>query len=126
MDLFGLVDLVTISGRKYALVPVDDYTSYTQTIFMKRKNETMKIMPKLMKLIQKEKSMSIVKIKFGHGREFVNYVIRMYCEINGIQHQLLVVETSQQNGVTERKNRTLKETSKTMIIEAGLPKKVLG
>lgn len=70
-----------------------------------------------MKLIQNEKSLSIVKIRPYHGREFVNFLIKQYCENNGILHQLSVVRMSQQNVVVEKRNRTLKEVGRTMTVE---------
>lgn len=123
VDLFGPVDLVSINGRKYTVVVVDEYTRYPWIVFMKIKNEIKKKLPKLMKLVQNEKRLSILKIISDHGREFVNHVIKKYCENNGIMHQLSSAITPQHNRVTERKNRTVKEASKTMIIEVGLPKK---
>lgn len=42
MDLFSPVDMVSLSGKKYTLVVVDDYVRYTWAIFVKMKNETEK------------------------------------------------------------------------------------
>lgn len=109
MDLFGPIDPVSVSGRKYTLVVVDDYSRYTWTIFMTKKNETEKELINLLKLLQNQQSQSIVKIRSDRGTEFVNQVIQKYCEEHGILHQLSAARTPQQNGVAERRNRTLKK-----------------
>ena len=44
-----------------------------------------------------------------------------YCDDNGINHEMSCPRTPQQNGVVERKNRTLQEMARTMISEYGLP-----
>lgn len=46
-----------------------------------------------------------------------------YCKENGIQRQLTVRRSPQQNGVTERKNRTIAEMARSMMNGKGLPKK---
>ncbi|CAH9089121.1 unnamed protein product, partial [Cuscuta epithymum] len=123
LDLFGPVEPTSLSGRRYTLVVVDDYSRYTWTIFLKKKNETEKKLPELMRLIQNEKSLSIQKIRSDRGTEFINYIIIQYCEENGIHHQTSAARTPQQNGVAERRNRTLKEAGRTVLEAAGLPKR---
>lgn len=46
-----------------------------------------------------------------------------YCEKHGIKRQYAASRTPQQNGVVERKNRTVKEMDRTMLNEANLPDK---
>lgn len=74
-----------------------------------------------MKMLQNEKCSNIIKIQLDHGREFIKQVITSSCD--GIQHQLSVIGTPQQNGVVERRNKTLKEVNRTMITKVGLPKR---
>ncbi|GAB2292076.1 hypothetical protein Dimus_038187 [Dionaea muscipula] len=123
MDLFGPVDPVSISGKKYTLVVVDDYSRYTWTVLLNKKKETLKKLPELMRRTQNEKNLSIVKIRSDRGTEFLNEVIANFCKDGGILHQVSAARTPQQNGVVERRNRTLKEAARTMIAKAGLPKR---
>ncbi|GJY72954.1 retrovirus-related pol polyprotein from transposon TNT 1-94 [Tanacetum coccineum] len=51
-----------------------------------------------------------------NGTEFVNQTLKTYYEDVGISHQTLVAHTPQQNGVVERRNRTLVEVARTMLI----------
>ncbi|GKF88159.1 retrovirus-related pol polyprotein from transposon TNT 1-94, partial [Tanacetum coccineum] len=51
-----------------------------------------------------------------NGTEFVNHVLTEYYESVGIFHQKSVSRTPQQNGVVERRNRTLVEAARTMLI----------
>ena len=45
-----------------------------------------------------------------------------YCNEHGISHNFSAPRTPQQNGVVERKNRTLEEMARTMLIASGLPR----
>ncbi|GAB2299389.1 hypothetical protein Dimus_038558 [Dionaea muscipula] len=76
-----------------------------------------------MRRTQNEKNLSIVKIRSDRGTEFLNEVIATFCKDGGILHQVSAARTPQQNGVAERRNRTLKEAARTMIAEIGLPKR---
>ncbi|GJU50338.1 retrovirus-related pol polyprotein from transposon TNT 1-94 [Tanacetum coccineum] len=56
-----------------------------------------------------------------NGTEFVNQVMSEYYEGVGIFHQKSVPRTPQQNGVVERRNRTLVEAARTMMIFSKAP-----
>nr|GFA26106.1 hypothetical protein [Tanacetum cinerariifolium] len=88
MDLCGPMRVESVNGKKYILVIVDDYSRFTW-------------------------------VKFLHnGTEFVNKMLRDYDEEVGISHETSVARSPQQNGVVERRNRTLIEAARTMLIYA--------
>ncbi|GJU20266.1 retrovirus-related pol polyprotein from transposon TNT 1-94 [Tanacetum coccineum] len=51
-----------------------------------------------------------------NGTEFVNQTLREYYEKVGISHETSVARSPQQNGVVERRNRTLIEAARTILI----------
>nr|GFC85812.1 hypothetical protein [Tanacetum cinerariifolium] len=53
-----------------------------------------------------------------NGTEFVNQTLRDYYEEVGISHETSVARSPQQNGVVERRNRTLIEAARTTLIYA--------
>ena len=59
------------------------------------------------KIVQNEKGYSISSIRSDHGREFENLGFNAFCGENGISHNFSTPRTPQQNGVVERRNRTL-------------------
>nr|XP_009764648.1 PREDICTED: uncharacterized protein LOC104216328 [Nicotiana sylvestris] len=61
-------------------------------------------------------------IRSDHGIEFDNAKFDEFCNENGITHNLSAPRTPQQNGVVERKNRTLEEIARTMLIDSGIAK----
>ena len=68
--------------------------------------------------------MRIVSIRSDHGGEFQNEKFEKYCFENGIHHNFSAPRTPQQNGVVERKNRSLEEGARTLLNETNLPKYV--
>ncbi|GKA61165.1 integrase, catalytic region, zinc finger, CCHC-type containing protein [Tanacetum coccineum] len=66
-------------------------------------------------------AMPVRRIRTDNGTEFVNQTLREYYEKVGISHETSVARSLQQNGVVERRNRTLIEAARTMLIFANAP-----
>ncbi|GJX84179.1 putative ribonuclease H-like domain-containing protein [Tanacetum coccineum] len=60
-------------------------------------------------------------IRSDNGTEFKNSIMNQFCEMKGIKREFSVARTPQQNGVAERKNRTLIEAARTMLVDSKLP-----
>ena len=71
-------------------------------------------------LVEKQSGHQIQRLRTDNGGEYVNNNFTSYCTTQGIQMQHTVPYTPQQNGVAERKNRTLKEMANCMIQSKGL------
>ena len=107
LDLFSLTRTTPLNGKKYGLIIVDDYTKWTWVMFLAHKDESFKVFSIFCKRIQNEKGMCINSIRSVHGEEFENESFQLFCEENGILHNFSAPRTPQQNGVVERKNRSL-------------------
>src|SRR5438105_4124056 len=67
---------------------------------------------------------TIVKIRSDNGTEFKNSHIDDYCDEHGIEHELSSTYTPEQNGVVERKNKTLITLARSMPDEYGTPERL--
>nr|GEY86025.1 integrase, catalytic region, zinc finger, CCHC-type, peptidase aspartic, catalytic [Tanacetum cinerariifolium] len=76
---------------------------------------------KFLKMIQVRLKVPFRHIQTDNGTEFVNQTLREYYELVGISHETSVARSPQQNGVVERRNRTLIEAACTMLIYAQAP-----
>ncbi|GJV95943.1 retrovirus-related pol polyprotein from transposon TNT 1-94 [Tanacetum coccineum] len=72
-------------------------------------------------MIQVRLKVPVQRIRTDNGTEFVNQTLREYYEKVGISHETSVARSPQQNGVIERRNRTLIEAARTMLIYAKAP-----
>ncbi|GJZ76998.1 putative ribonuclease H-like domain-containing protein [Tanacetum coccineum] len=116
MDLYGPMRVQTINGKKYILVIVDDYSRFTWVKFLRSKDETLEVVIKFLKQIQISLNKTVRYICSDNGTEFVNQVLTEYYKRVNIFNQKSVPMTPQQNGVVERRNRTLVEAARTMLI----------
>ncbi|GKA57688.1 retrovirus-related pol polyprotein from transposon TNT 1-94 [Tanacetum coccineum] len=121
MDLCGPMRVQTINGKKYILVIVDDFSRFTWVKFLRSKDETPEVVIKFLKQIQVGLNKTVRYIRTDNGTEFVNKDLTEYYERVGIFHQKTVPRTPQQNGVVERRNRTLVEAARTMLIFSKAP-----
>ncbi|CAM8903741.1 unnamed protein product [Rhodiola kirilowii] len=122
MDLCGPVNVVSRGGNRYILVIVDDYSRYTWTIFLCSKSQTFCEFEAWLKLMENKLDRRLTSIRTDNGTEFRNVQFLSLCRVKGIDHNFSAPWTPQQNGVVERKNRTLEDMSRTMLIASGVPK----
>lgn len=66
------------------------------------------------------KKTQIGNTRSDRGGEFINKLFKEFCDQKGVRHQLLALETPQQNGVIERKNRSLVEVGRTLQNDKGI------
>ncbi|GJT87855.1 retrovirus-related pol polyprotein from transposon TNT 1-94 [Tanacetum coccineum] len=89
--------------------------------FLKTKDEAPAAIIKCIKNIQVRLKATVQNVRTDNGTEFVNQTLREWYENVGISHQTSVARTPQQNGVVERRNRTLVEAARTMLIFSKAP-----
>ncbi|GJS82805.1 retrovirus-related pol polyprotein from transposon TNT 1-94 [Tanacetum coccineum] len=116
MDLCSPMRVASINGKRYILVIVDEYSRFTWVIFLKTKDEASAAIIKCIKNIQVYLKATVWIVRTDNGTEFVNQTLCEWYENVGISHQTSVARTPQQNGVVERRNRTLVEAARTMLI----------
>nr|GEW42221.1 retrovirus-related Pol polyprotein from transposon TNT 1-94 [Tanacetum cinerariifolium] len=119
MDLCGPMRIASINGKRYVLVIVDDYSRCTWVHFLRSKDEAPKLIIKFLKRITVLLQSPVIIIRTDNGTEFKNQVLKEYFDTVGISHQMSFVQTPQQNGVVERRNRTLVEAARTIQISSG-------
>ncbi|GJV82549.1 retrovirus-related pol polyprotein from transposon TNT 1-94 [Tanacetum coccineum] len=93
VDLCGPMRVASINGKKYILIIVDNYSRFTW----------------------------VKNIRTDNGTEFINQTLHSYYESVGISYETLVARSPQQNDFVERRNRTLVEAARIMLIYAKAP-----
>ncbi|KAK1684010.1 hypothetical protein QYE76_044858 [Lolium multiflorum] len=73
------------------------------------------------KKAQRTYESEIKAIRTDNGTEFKNYTMQEFVDDEGIKHEFSAPYTPQQNGVVERKNRTIIEMARTMLSEFNSP-----
>nr|GEV56920.1 retrovirus-related Pol polyprotein from transposon TNT 1-94 [Tanacetum cinerariifolium] len=118
MDLYGPMRVESVNGNKYILVIIDDYSRFTWVKCLRSKDEAPNIIIKFLKMIQVQLKVPIRRIRTDNGTEFVNQTLRDYYKQVDISHETSVSRSPQQNGIVERRNHTLIEVARTMLLYA--------
>ncbi|KAJ9544944.1 hypothetical protein OSB04_024651 [Centaurea solstitialis] len=121
MDLCGPMRVQSINGRKYVLVIVDDFSRYTWVNFLRSKDGASDIIISFIRNVQVRLQLPVQVIRTDNGTEFKNRKLDSFLDSVGITHTFSAARTPQQNGVVERKNRTLVEAARTMLTFSKLP-----
>ncbi|GJW75740.1 retrovirus-related pol polyprotein from transposon TNT 1-94 [Tanacetum coccineum] len=121
MDLCGPMRVASINGKRYILVIVDDYSRYTWVHFLRTKDETPEVIKNFLKNIYVRLQAPVIIVRTDNGTEFKNHALKEYFDSVGITHETSAAKTPQQNGVVERRNRTLVEAARTMLIFSHAP-----
>nr|GEY46936.1 putative ribonuclease H-like domain-containing protein [Tanacetum cinerariifolium] len=80
------------------------------------KDETLAILKKFITEIENLVDKKVKVIRSDNETEFKNSVLNDFCVMKGIKREFSVARTPQQNGVTEKRNRTLIEAARTMVL----------
>ncbi|GJU62290.1 putative ribonuclease H-like domain-containing protein [Tanacetum coccineum] len=108
--------------HKTSLV-TDDYSRFSWVFFLAKKDETSRILKDFITGIENQLNHKVKIIRCDNGTEFKNYEMNQFCGIKGIKREFSNARTPQQNGVAERKNRTLIEAARTMVLVTKLHNK---
>nr|GEZ68331.1 hypothetical protein [Tanacetum cinerariifolium] len=121
MDFCGPMRVESFNGKKYVLVIVDDYLRYTWTHFLRCKDETPEVLIDFLKVVQRGLHAQVRTVQTDKGSKFLNKTLHAYFAQEEIKHQTSTAQIPKQNGVVERRNRTLVEAARTMLNAAKVP-----
>ncbi|GKC15903.1 putative ribonuclease H-like domain-containing protein [Tanacetum coccineum] len=121
MDLFGPTFVKILKKKMYCLVVTNDYSRFTMVFFLATKDKTSGILKSFITGIEILVDHKVKVIRCDNGTEFKNREINQFCEMKGILRQFSVARTPQQNRVAERRNRTLIEAARTMLVDSKFP-----
>ncbi|GKE04451.1 putative ribonuclease H-like domain-containing protein [Tanacetum coccineum] len=85
------------------------------------KDETSEILKNFIKEIENLVDKKVKITRSDNGTEFKNKVMDDFCREKGIKREYIVARTPHQNGVVERRNRTLIEAARIMLVDFKLP-----
>nr|GEV45398.1 zinc finger, CCHC-type [Tanacetum cinerariifolium] len=113
MDLFRPTFVKSLNKKSYYLVVTDDYIRFSWVFFLATKDATSPILKTFITGIENQLSLKVKIIISDNGTEFKNQDLNQFCGMKRIKREFSVARTPQQNGIAERKNRTLSEAAKT-------------
>ncbi|KAI5352997.1 hypothetical protein L3X38_005889 [Prunus dulcis] len=120
-DVCGPMQTVTKAGNRYFLTFIDDCTRMCWIYFLRCKSEVFTVFKRFRATVELQSGYKVKKLRSDRGGEYTSNEFNKFCDEMGMERQLTVAYSPQQNGVAERKNRTIVEMAKCMMIEKGMP-----
>lgn len=125
-DLCGPMKTHTPSGNKYVMNLVDDFSRFTVTYLLRNKWEATERIKEYVRWVENLFGRKPRVIRSDGGGEYDNHELRNFYKVEGIKPQFTVPYSPQQNGVAERKNRSLTEMATCMLLDANMDKRYWG
>jgi transposase InsO family protein len=117
-DLEGPFPTLGPKREKFAFHIYDVHDGYLDSFAMKNKSDSEKVFNDYEARFRNRTGRSIKTFRTDGGTEFINWNIY---KTQGIEHQITNRYTPQQNGISERQNRTVMDTVRCLLKESGLP-----
>lgn len=121
-DLCGPITPASNSHKRYLLCLIDDFSRKAWIYFLAEKTEVFYLFKCFKMLVEKETGIPIKCLRTDRGGEFNSTEFNDFCKQHGVKRQLTAAYTPQQNGVAERKNRTVMNLVRAILSERQVPK----
>ena len=106
-DLCGPMTIQARCGFEYFITFIDDYSRYGCIYLMRHKSEAFEKFKEYRVETEKRLNKCLKTLRYDRGGEYLLGEFRDYFSEQGIISQLSILGVPLQNGVAERKNRTL-------------------
>ena len=121
-DLWGPSRVPNLSATKWFVTFIDDHTRMTWVYLLKEKTDTEQIFKSFHNMIKTQFNAVVKVLRTDNGTEYFNDALGTYLSENGIVHHSSCTNSPQQNGIAERKNRHILETSRSLMFTTNVPK----
>jgi hypothetical protein len=125
-DVWGPSRVTNRSNTKWFVSFIDDCTRVSWVYLLKEKSEVISIFQSFHQMILTQFNTRVQVLRSDNGGEYFKKELSAYFHAYGIIHQTSCVDTPQQNGVAERKNRHLLEVARSLMFAMNVPKSLWG
>ncbi|WVZ21912.1 hypothetical protein V8G54_000456 [Vigna mungo] len=115
-----------IVGNKYFVSFVDEFSRMTWVYFIRQKSEVLEIFKGFKKHTEKEIEKQIKLLRTNGGGEYTSRDFEVFCQDNGITHEVTTAYTLEHNGLAKRRNRTIMNMTRCMLKEKGVARELWG
>jgi len=125
-DLGDLKNNLTRGGKRFYITFIDDFSRYRVVYLLRSKDEAFDVFQKYKFEVENQLNKKIKRLRSDRGGEYELTLFNELCEQHGIIHETTPPYSPESNGVTERKNKTLKNMVNAMLISSGAPLNLWG
>ena len=121
-DICGPIKPSSNGGKRYLITFIDDFSRKTWVYFLQEKSEDFSAFKSFKARVENEMGRTIKTLCTDRGGEYCSKEFEVFCEAQGMQRQLTAAYTPQQKGVSERRNRTILNMVRSLLIRGRIPK----
>ena len=121
-DIWGPSSIPNISGARWFVSLIDNCTRVTWIFLLKQKSDVSIVIPNFHSMVQNQFGVQIKSFMTDHARDYFHQILSPYFQSQGILHDSSCVNTPQQNGVAERKDWHLLNTTLALVFQGNAPK----
>lgn len=125
-DVCGPVTPASWNGARYFVSFIDDWSRFTVVYLIESKDEVAGCFKDYEAQATAKFGCKITRLRSDNGGEYVGKEMRLFCRQQGIKMEFTVPYSPEQNGVSERMNRTLVEKARSMLFDSGISKTFWG
>jgi transposase InsO family protein len=119
-DICGPMPITSIGGYRYFVTFTDVHSKFCAVYLLKAKSEVQSKVIEYLELLKNSFGRKVKIFRTDRGTEYLSQEVQKYLRSEGIRYQCTVAYSPEQNGISERKNRTLVEACRTMLTESGM------
>ena len=120
LDVCRPFDTPSLSGNRYFLTFVDEFTKKIWIYMLKEKGAVFSLFVKFFKSVNRQSELKLKILRIDGGGEYNSKEFKEFCEAKGIEHEVIAPYTPQHNGLAKRRNRTLLDMARCMLKGKGL------
>lgn len=121
-DVCGPISPIGLNGVKYFVTFTDDWSHFAMVFLVERKEDVFECFEQYEALVTAKFGQKISRFRCDNGGEYRSKQFDQFCKKRGIQVEWTVPYTPEQNGVSERLNRTLVEKARSMLTDSEVDK----
>ena len=116
-DLCRPIGIEIYSGEKLFILFIDDYSRMVTVMYLREMSKAFEKFKCYLTRVEKETGKRLKCLRLGRGGEFISNKFNNFCIERGIKRQVLAPSTPEQNGIAKRRNRSIMDCARTLMIE---------
>lgn len=106
---------------RYVVTFIDDHSRWCEIRLLKRKDEVFGAFKEFKALVENLHGRKIKFLQSDNEREYRSELFNMFLRETGISRRTTITHTPEQNGIAERRNRTLMDMTRCLLAQSSLP-----
>ena len=125
-DVCGPFKVNSIGGARYFVTFIDDYSRKTWVNFISQKSQVLDKFRHFVHSVNSSTGLPLIALRTDNGGEYTSNAFKDFCLSKGISRELTPPHTPQRNGVVERRNRSLLDITRCLLLDKALPGQLWG